>query len=648
MKAVLTLFFILTGIMLNAQQILKMEGKTYTNSESTWVGVNILRSSPTSLTFRNNTITSVNTVGYMLQAGDERAASTNNNLDNALITGNKFIWKGTDMTCITHGLFTGHNSNVTAKYNYLNEVPMGIIRKSTTNMSNTGGAVAYNIVKGGAVAVVVKGMSNVNIYNNTLYSNRTTSQTWRPLINVYTNNDSDPHSVSHGTKIFNNIFYTKYQTFAISIDDNESLTGLKCDYNIYWCESGSPRFSVAGSTKTFAQWQAMGYDLHSVVMNPKFKDFESFIPQVRLNFGTDLGEEWKSGLSVNAKWGNTDPETADQNGVWQVGAVIYGAPVVEKVAPAYTGSSIKNAAPTVLEINFDTTMADIIPALSAFSVKVNSVSDTITSIVVEGSIIKLTLLKPVLYGDVVTFSYIKPDTNALASAGGALAAALTDKPVINSVIENINPPVVVVVPPVVAVDSPVVVIDPPVYVGAVVGNTSSSRLEITYNMTLANVVPPRTAFTAMVNGKIRAVNSVSISGNTVIVSLTGTITSADKVKFSYSKPSGNPLQASNGAAAESLNGVSVVNKIPESLTDGQDISIFPNPAGEYITIANLKPTIHQRIMRIFNYSGRLFMEMRLDAESIKRIPLNLKSGMYLVQILAGPVVEFAHTLIVVE
>ena len=182
----------------------------------------------------------------MLQAGDEGVAATNNNLDGEIITGNKFIWSGTDKKCITHGLFAGNNINAVIKYNYLDHVPMGIIRKSASNMSNTAGGVAYNIVKSGAVAINVKGMSNVYIYNNTLYTDRTTSETWRGLIDIYTNTDVSPISVSHGTKIFNNIFYTKYQTYCIQIDDAESLTGLESDYNIFYCETGTPLFDYCG------------------------------------------------------------------------------------------------------------------------------------------------------------------------------------------------------------------------------------------------------------------------------------------------------------------------------------------------------------------------------------------------------------------
>jgi len=318
------LYFLYSPGLINAQTELTIENQTYTNSDETWLGVNVPRSEPTRFIFRNNTITSSNLYGYQLQAGDEVTNEYNNNLDGALITGNKIIWQGTNMQIITHSIFTGHNSNVVIKYNYLDHAPMGIIRKSTSNMSNTGGGIAYNIVKGGAVAVVVKGMSNVNVFNNTFYSDRTTSQTWRPLLHIYTNVDDGGYSVAHGTQIFNNIFYTKYQTYAITIDDNESLNGLKCDYNVYWCETGTPRFVVNGQVLSFTQWQALGFDLHSHVFNPEFKDLINFVPGSRLDLGISLGQEWDAGLSTTAQWGSGDPQLATQDETWQVGAVLYG------------------------------------------------------------------------------------------------------------------------------------------------------------------------------------------------------------------------------------------------------------------------------------------------------------------------------------
>jgi uncharacterized repeat protein (TIGR02059 family) len=441
MRFMLLAFFLLTGLSANSQTILTIEGQTYTNSDDTWVGVNIPRAVPTALTFKNNSISSVNQNGYMLQAGDEGVAATNNNLTGEIITGNKFIWNGTDMKCITHGLFAGNNINAVIKYNYLDHVPMGIIRKSASNMSNTDGGVAYNIVKSGAVAINVKGMSNVYIYNNTLYTDRTTSETWRGLIDIYTNTDVSPISVSHGTKIFNNIFYTKYQTYCIQIDDAESLTGLESDYNIFYCESGTPLFDYCGSAKTFAQWQALGYDAHSVVINPNFIDFISFVPTVRLDYGTDIGSTWKDGLSINARWGTTDPAKTAQNGKWQVGAVIHAAPVEVVVpVPLYSGSIIANNTPAILEMTYDLTLASIVPVASAFSVKVNSIARSVSLVAISGSKVLLTLASPIVYGDIVTVAYTKPSSNPLQTASGGQAASLTVQAVTNNCFQQTNQP----------------------------------------------------------------------------------------------------------------------------------------------------------------------------------------------------------------
>jgi hypothetical protein len=371
LKFSFSLFFSLMAFVMCGQSELTMSGKTYSNNADTWTGVDIPRSQPTRLIFRNNRITSVNRYGYLLQAGDEGVRSTNNNLDGAVITGNKLIWTGTDMKVIPHGIFTGHNKDVIIKYNYLDDVPMGIIRKSSNNMSNTSGGVAYNIVKGGVVGMVVKGMSNVNIFNNTFYNDRTPAQTWRPLIHVYTNTDNGNNSVAHGTKIYNNIFYTKHQTLSITIADAESLTGLECDYNVYWCENGSPRFSVNGITKTFKEWQAMGFDEHSVVVNPRFIDFESFVPSKRLDFGKDLGDEWKAGLALRAVWGTTDPSVTEQNGKWQVGAVIYAAGETGPPAGRQPGeeeiiSVYPNPATTFLIIDFQNPSPGVIRTMRIF------------------------------------------------------------------------------------------------------------------------------------------------------------------------------------------------------------------------------------------------------------------------------------------
>jgi len=332
-KILIIIYFTINASLLSAQITLTIEGTTVNNTDTvTWEGVNIERSVPTKFIYRNNSVTSINASGYILQAGDEGIDTiTNNNLNGEIITGNKFTWNGMDGTSITHGVFTGYNINAILKYNYLYNVPMGLLRKSN-GMTNISGGVAYNIInKTQATAVVAKGINGVNIFNNTFYSDEVMYVspglgTWRGLVEIYSNTDIIPNAASKGAKVKNNIFYTVNQIYNIAISEPDDLIGFESDFNLFFCEAGTPLFNYLGTPKTFAQWQALGYDIHSVVINPNFKDFTDFVPVKRLDYGTNLGTEWKTGLSVTAIWKvGASPATTNQNGKWQVGARIYDA-----------------------------------------------------------------------------------------------------------------------------------------------------------------------------------------------------------------------------------------------------------------------------------------------------------------------------------
>lgn len=308
-----------------SQEVLIIREQEFIDTEAgTSMGVDIPRSTRTLFQFLNNSVTAVNSFGYLLQAGDENPAATNNNLDGEVISGNRFVWNGTDETSMTHALFTGYNLDVIVRYNYLLNTPNAIQRKSN-GMTDQNGVVAYNILKNPKLGVAVKGINGIRIYNNTFYSDKNSTQTVRGLIDIYNNNDNGLNAPSKGTKVFNNIFYTRNHIYNVNIHDLECLEGFECDYNVYWCEAGDPIFQVDGKTKTFAMWQAMGYDLHSVVVNPDFIDLEGFVPQARLDYGFNLGDDFKVGLAVDAVWNRVPPKTAVQNGTWQAGARIYAA-----------------------------------------------------------------------------------------------------------------------------------------------------------------------------------------------------------------------------------------------------------------------------------------------------------------------------------
>jgi uncharacterized repeat protein (TIGR02059 family) len=438
MKKITILFWAaINSTLLSGQIDLIVEGTTINNTVAgAWTGVNIPRNQATNLIYRNNSITSLNSSGYMLQAGDESPLATNNNLDGEVITGNKFSWTGpNDPAIITHGVFTGYNINSVVKYNYLENVPYGIIFKSGTdagvNMAFTSGGCAYNVCKNGKFAARLKGINGLKFYNNTFYSG---DEAGSYLLLITSNTDRSVPAPSTGTKVFNNIFYTTKQIPMIQLESG-SLTNFESDYNVFWCSAGEPVFNIDGATVSWTQWRARGYDAHSVIVDPDFINTTDFVPRSRLNYGINLGTDWQTGLSTTATWiAGSAPGTANQNGTWQVGACIYEGATV--VPPSYVSSVVENAKPSVVEITYDLNLANIIPSASAFSVMVNSLSRTINSVSITGNKVQLTLSNAISYGDIVTLSYTEPSTNPIQTSEGGMASSISDQPILNNLINS--------------------------------------------------------------------------------------------------------------------------------------------------------------------------------------------------------------------
>ncbi len=105
--------------------------------------------------------------------------------------------------------------------------------------------------------------------------------------------------------------------------------------------------------------------------------------------------------------------------------------------PLYVSSVIENATPVRLDITYDLTLANIIPPTSAFTVRVNTVTRSVNSIAILGNNVQLTISTPVVYGDVITFSYTRSTNNPLQTPEGGQAASLTSQNVTNNVAAGI-------------------------------------------------------------------------------------------------------------------------------------------------------------------------------------------------------------------
>jgi uncharacterized repeat protein (TIGR02059 family) len=121
---------------------------------------------------------------------------------------------------------------------------------------------------------------------------------------------------------------------------------------------------------------------------------------------------------------------------------------VAAAIPTFNSAVIQNASPDMLEMTYSLSLAAIVPANSAFIVKVNGQTRTVNAVTVAGNKVTLKLASPVAFGQEVTVAYNKPATNPLQTPQGGQVATMTARNVINNVAETPNQP------PLVSISSP--------------------------------------------------------------------------------------------------------------------------------------------------------------------------------------------------
>ncbi len=335
-----------------------------------------------------------------------------------------------------------------------------------------------------------------------------------------------------------------------------------------------------------------------------------------------------AGTNVGTPYSGSAPDL----GPFESGKATSSLPAAS-VNLTYISSIVKSATPSEVEVTYNHPIGGTAPSTSCFDIKVNSVSRPVSKLRISDKFVYLTLSGPVQKDEVVTLSYTKPSINPLQCTGGTFAATISAKAVTNSV-DAIGP----------------------VYVSATVENSAPDKIELIYDVRLANVVPATSSFLTKVNGANRSVKSITITENKVTLTLSAGLTKTDTVSVTYTKPATNPLQTTTGGKAESITDRPVVNNILGMVTDAKDplindgkISIFPNPAKDYIKIANFDPGDQTPILRIFDFSGKLCQEIKLnDMTRMMKISINLKSGMYITQLMIGTIVNHVQKLIVVK
>lgn len=295
---------------------------------------------------------------------------------------------------------------------------------------------------------------------------------------------------------------------------------------------------------------------------------------------------------------------------------------------AYLNSAIGNSSPSIIFIYYSVSLANQVPAPSAFTVTVNSQTWPVRTVSISGNSVILVLNIEVVYGDIITVAYTKPASESLVSTAGLQLVSMPAQPVANKV-------------------QPV----GPVFVGAVIKDLNPGIIEVEYNEILDLTSPEVSAFAVKVNLNSREVTAVLISDNKVYLTLSGPVQYGDIVTVSYLQPSVNPLKKASGGVAVSIGPELVKNNVADKTTNTikrASITVYPNPTSQYINISRLQDLPNTQTIRIISFSGKLCMEKRIEANTTEvRIPIgDLKSDSYILQVMSGPVILSTHKVIV--
>ena len=296
-------------------------------------------------------------------------------------------------------------------------------------------------------------------------------------------------------------------------------------------------------------------------------------------------------------------------------------------APTYMSAALQN--PNLVQLTYDLALANIIPSTSSFNIKVDSVEVDVNTVEISGSQVLLTIGTSVESGDSIILAYTAPSENPIQCPGAGAAGNLENILVANELVTET---------PEVEEESKIAI---PEYLSAVIEDSAPDMVEVTYTVDLAGTTPDGSAFIAKVNGVSKQVKEIFINGNKITVKLQSEIKHGDLVTIAYVKPAYNPLQAISGAQVLTFPDKTVINNIigiPE-------VTIYPNPATDFINISNLEPATGKRYLRIFDFGGKLCLEKEISEET-NRIPLNLKSGIYIVHIVYGPVIKNTQKIVI--
>ncbi|MEI6405370.1 MAG: SwmB domain-containing protein, partial [Actinomycetes bacterium] len=257
---------------------------------------------------------------------------------------------------------------------------------------------------------------------------------------------------------------------------------------------------------------------------------------------------------------------------------------IDGTAPIYSSSAV-NTAGTKITLTYNEALNATTAATSAFTVLVAGVPNVVTGVAAVGSTVELTVTTIIQRNQAVTVAYTAPSTDATAAnsavqdtAGNDAITLAASSVTNNSTIDTIAP----------------------VYVSAAL-DANGTLLTLTYDETLnatAGSIPLVGQFAVLADGSSITVNSLSVSGATVRLTLGTAIRVSQAVTVAYTAPSPVSNATGNSAIQDATGNDSVsrtASTVTNNSTYGQPIvtSAVLATDGQTVTVnfsKNMNPT----------------------------------------------------------
>jgi hypothetical protein len=254
---------------------------------------------------------------------------------------------------------------------------------------------------------------------------------------IYFNIASGWSSNINGFYIYNNVFIGHIGTantyWGVEIPNGGTTSNVSIRNNIVENFDGEPVYgstAVSGLSIENNSFYNNGHNnipvysgsetvQNNLISNPLFVSSTDY----HLQTGSPASG---NGLAIAGL--TTDYDGNSVNNPPSIGAYEY----ISQTLPVYQNSVVEDVSPSLLELNYNLNLANIIPAGVAFNVLVNSVPRSVNSVIISGTKVQLTLASPIFFGDVVIISYTKPTVNPLQNATGEVVASISSKLVTNN------------------------------------------------------------------------------------------------------------------------------------------------------------------------------------------------------------------------